>query len=291
MLRTGADGTTALSTITDGYDADDEDATQTLTGSPTTADTEADASLDVSGDDAKYFDITNEGVLSIDEDQVETDEDDTDFLPNFEDKSSYSITIVATSGVDTRLRRTSLDVTVHVIDAEDVGTVSLTAREPQVGRTVVATVSDPDGGVTLSRWTWATSNTITETQTCAGDATTFMDVTPDVSSGAYTPKAADADKCLRATATYMDNIPGDAAPTADTMDNDDDLATGANIDGIDVAKVSEEPVQISDPANTAPKFADQDLSVEGDQSDEASRSVAENMDDETVGNPVNGLGR
>ena len=44
-----------------------------------------------------------------------------------------------------------------MIDAEDGGTVSLTAREPQVGRTVVATVSDPDGGVTLTRWTWATS--------------------------------------------------------------------------------------------------------------------------------------
>ena len=62
---------------------------------------------------------------------------------------------------DTRLRRTKLDVTVHVIDAEDAGEVSLTAREPQVGRTVVATVSDPDGGVTLTRWTWATSDALT----------------------------------------------------------------------------------------------------------------------------------
>ena len=48
---------------------------------------------------------------------------------------------------------------------------------------------------------------------------------------------------------------------------------------------------MSDPANTAPKFADQDLTVEGDQSDETTRSVAENMEDETVGNPCECHGR
>ena len=81
---------------------------------------------------------------------------DESHTPDFETKSSYSITIVATSGADDRLLRGSVDVTVNVIDAEDGGSVSLTAREPQVGRTVVATVSDPDGGVALIMWTWAT---------------------------------------------------------------------------------------------------------------------------------------
>ena len=107
-----------------------------------------------------------------------------------------------------------MDVTVHVIDAEDGGTVSLTAREPQVGRTVVATVSDPDGGVTLTRWTWATQDATQgigdAPPTCPGTGT-WEDVAPDVTSGAYTPKSGDAGKCLRATATYTDNIPGDSA--------------------------------------------------------------------------------
>ena len=49
-------------------------------------------------------------------------------------------------------------MTVHVIDAEDPGTVSLTAREPQAGRTVVATLSDPDGGIILSTWKWESSD-------------------------------------------------------------------------------------------------------------------------------------
>ena len=46
-------------------------------------------------------------------------------------------------------------------------------------------------------------------------------------------------------------------------------------------------VQASNPANTAPKFPDQDLSTPGDQSDVAMRSVAENEDKGTrVGEPI-----
>ena len=46
-------------------------------------------------------------------------------------------------------------MTVHVIDAEDAGEVTLSQREPQEGQTVIATVSDPDGGVTVTEWEWA----------------------------------------------------------------------------------------------------------------------------------------
>ena len=78
----------------------------------------------------------------------------------------------------------------------------------------------------------------------------------------------------RATATYTDNIEGDG--------NDD--ADDGNMEMVSLA--SEKAVQISDPANTAPEFPDQDLATEGDQSDTASRSVEENMADETVGGPI-----
>ena len=47
---------------------------------------------------------------------------------NYENKNSYSIAIVATSGVGDDTRRSRLDVTVHVIDAEDTGSVSLNRR-------------------------------------------------------------------------------------------------------------------------------------------------------------------
>ena len=124
-LRVGATGGDPLSPT--AYDADDQDAD--------TNEAEGEATLTRSGADAKYFTITNEGQLAFVVDDQDTTEDES-HTPNFEKKSSYAITIVATSGEDDRLRRTKLDVTVHVIDAEDVGTVSLTAREPQVGRTV-----------------------------------------------------------------------------------------------------------------------------------------------------------
>ena len=92
-----------------------------------------------------------------------------------------------------------------------------------------------------------------------------------VTSGAYTPKVADNDRCLRATATYTDNIPGDAVNPDDTTDNDGDPTTRrSNMDGIAVFSwISEKPVQLSEPDNTAPEFQDQDLAADGDQSDEA----------------------
>ena len=271
-------GTTALSTT--AYNADDEDVDA---GNPA----EDGATLTLEGADAKYFEITDDGALTIVDNDTATEGVDESHTPNYETKSSYSITIVATSGAEDRLLRTKLGVTVNVVDAEDTGTVTLSQREPQAGSTVIATLSDPDGGVTVSRWTWALSDTaLTAGQTCAANPGTFETVEPDVSSAAYTPKVADENKCLRATATYKDNIPGDALPE-DQTDNDDDDTTPVNEDGIDVEAVSERPVQLSDPANAAPKFLDQDLTIEGDQSDEASRSVAENTEaGQPVGAPV-----
>ena len=284
-LRVGATGSMALADA--AYNADDEDATQTLTGSPTDAETEANAALTLSGADAKYFTVTNSGELALVADDPDTAAENDQYEPNYESKSSYSITVQAQSGEGARTLRTRLDVTVHVIDAEDPGIVSLTAREPQAGRTVVATISDPDGGIILSSWMWERSaNALTGNETCAGE-NDWEDVEPAVTSGAYTPKVADNDRCLQATATYIDNIPGDAPATdPDTTNNDDDTTTDANMDGIAVSAVSFKPVQLSEPDNTAPEFSDQDLTTVGDQSDEAMREVVENKANENVGGPI-----
>ena len=80
---------------------------------------------------------------------------------NFEDKSEYSITIVAQStdatpdNDDERgTKYTRLDVTVKVVNREDTGTVKLSALQSQVNIPVVATHSDEDGGVTDRSWQW-----------------------------------------------------------------------------------------------------------------------------------------
>ena len=81
---------------------------------------------------------------------------------DFEDKSSYSITVVATSvgegddgGADDRGKTYArVDVTIKVVDGEDPGEVTLSAREPQDGSSVLATLDDPDGGETAVEWQW-----------------------------------------------------------------------------------------------------------------------------------------
>ena len=248
------------------------------------------------GADAKRFTILG-GDLTFPDNLVADDDDEDDNVANFEKKSSYSITVVAQSGTGDRILRSRMDVTVNVVDAEDPGTVTLSQLEPQVGQTVIATLSDPDGGMRVSKWEWFLVNETGDPLACpttvSNDALTDANDIEGASSAAYTPKEGDvpggegAQKCLVARATYKDNIPGDAVP-ADTNDNDgDNDSEDVNDDGVWATGVSTKAIQASDPANTAPKFPDQDAATSGDQSDETSRSVAENKDAGTnVGTPV-----
>ena len=85
----------------------------------------------------------------------------TTHRPDFEYRSSYSITITARSGTGARRLSTSLDVTVEVVDTEDPGTVALSQRQPEVGIAIHATATDADGGVIVSRWVWERSAVVT----------------------------------------------------------------------------------------------------------------------------------
>ena len=199
--------------------------------------------------------------------------------PDFEEQSSYSITVVARSGAGHRRLSTTLDVTVDVVDTEDSGEVFLSQRQPQEDITVHATVGDPDGGERIRRWEWQRSDAIT----VDGDGASSAECRDDpgmpgigvvggwapidgATASSYTPTPADVGRCLRATAFYSDNI-GEA----------DEQSTG----------VSEAPAQGSKNANAAPEFVDQDLNSPGDQSDRTSRRVAENTKaGQSIGTPV-----
>ena len=215
------------------------------------------------GADRDSFSINNTGALTVADAHT----------PDYEEQSSYSITIVGRSGVGSRRLTTTLDVTINVVDAEDVGEVSLSQREPRVGRVVHATVSDPDGGVRVTGWEWERSEEITVdgegipsaacreapgTPAVSESGWTLID---GVSTTDYTSTLADVGRCLRATATYTDDIENPPG-------QDDDEAMG----------VSEAPVQINSPTNTAPEFVDQDLSATGEQTHRTSRRVAENTE-------------
>ena len=210
----------------------------------------------VSGADSGFFAFNNR-VLSF----------RAGHKPDYERKSSYSIAIVAHSGRGSRRLDATLSVTIDVIDAEDDGKVVLSQRQPQVGIDIHATVSDPDGNVTITSWVWERSDeTSGECRNYSGDSAVWNPI-PGALSAVYTPQPPDVGRCLRVVATYWDNI-GNAV---------EERATGV----LEVPARGRSP-NVTDPeseggfVNAAPVFPDQDFGTEGDQSDRTSRTVAEN---------------
>ena len=262
----------ALTTAVVAYQATDPDADDTTT----------EYTLEGAGSDGDSFtldDSTGALTWSL------TDDDDAVVNANFEGKSSYSLVVIASDGDDDRVMHTRLGVTVTVVDNEDAGTVDISAPEPQVGSAVIATLNEPDSGVTGLTWQWFRSADDDDTaaefaaliDTAANRETHLCDDDNAATTGdpcvigggtgpVYTPSADDATFYIYALASYTD----DQAATAN------DTASGKPT----------RVVQIADPANTAPKFPDQDLVTAGDQSDTAMRSVAENADGAEVGRPV-----
>ncbi len=108
--------------------------------------------------------------------------------PNFEAKSSYSVTVQVTDGSASASR----PVTVTVTNADDPGVVTLDRGRPKVGEHVTATLTDEDGGITGPTWSWSTESG------AAGQASS-------VQSYRYTVPASDVGKRLEASVSYTDN--------------------------------------------------------------------------------------
>ena len=252
------------------YNATDDD----------TADDVDDAELNyfLGGDDAGAFTISNEdatrGQLSLKK------------APNYETQKEYSVTIMAE---DDEFAVGSVKLVVTVTNAEDAGEVTLTVREPQVGKQALASLSDQDGTIRGQTWQWyRNAESTTDDAALAGATTDCEDATetlcpiPGATSPAYTPKATDEGEnkgLLAARVTYSD------ACVRGSVDLPCDGLEDTETDQVNSAfKVTERDVQIDDPANTAPKFGDQDPNTPGDQLI-AEREVPENMKT-TVGDAV-----
>ena len=250
------------------YAVTDEDGS--VTGPDTYDDTTY--TYSVTGADSKVIAFNSAGILSF----------MAGHKPDYEKQSSYSIAIVARSGEGPRRLTASLDVIVEVVDAEDTGSVLLSQRQPQLGIEIHATASDPDGGVTITKWVWERSAEIAVNDRgvpSVGCRDYPGEWTPIVgaSSAVYTPRAADVGRCLRARAVYMDNI-GDA----------DEQATGVlEVPARGRRSSDNAPGPESGFVNAAPAFPDQDFLTPGDQSDRTSRKVAENTKaGRNIGSPV-----
>ena len=150
---------------------------------------------DADGDTPVYA-LSGADVASFDID-VNTGQLMTMAALDYETQDTYTVTVEVrdnedASGVTDAALDDSIAVTIYVINVDEMGTVTLSATQPAAGAALMATLDDPDGGVTGATWQWASS---------ADGSTGWTDV---ATSDTYTPVAADAGNYLRATASYTD---------------------------------------------------------------------------------------
>ena len=87
-------------------------------------------------------------------------------------------------------------------------TMTLSVTTPVVGKSLTATLVDPDALVSGESWSWSSSTTITGTFTAITGAT----------SAIYTPVVQDVGSYLRATARYTDSSESDQSVSVDSTD-------------------------------------------------------------------------
>ena len=115
----------------------------------------------------------------------------SDATIDHETKPSYSVTITATDpygGTDT------VTLTINVTNVDEAGMVTLSRTTPTVGKSLTATLTDPDGGVTGTTWSWSSSATSTGNFTTVSGANTAT----------YTPTSGDVGRYLKAAVSYTD---------------------------------------------------------------------------------------
>ena len=177
----------------------------------------------VRGVDAADFEISSAGVLTFMESpdfenptdrglnlnpaEADTGDDDEfsepdEFAPG---DNNYQITVSATemrAGPDAPLpaKRTDIDLTVIVGNADDPGELTLQWLQPEVGTAITATLTDPDGVTSDHTWTWYTSK--------AADPVVgnpfHWNVVAGQTTESYTPAEADEDKYLWVRVEYTD---------------------------------------------------------------------------------------
>ena len=142
----------------------------------------ATVTLSLASGDTGAFNLASNGVLIF------------KTSPDYEQKSSYQVTVRAEAGIHTGNSATLKPVTVNIENVEEPGTVTLSAVQPQASTPLTATLEDGDEP-TGTTWQWYR----TSSRGSTGTAITNAD------SRFYTPDAADVGSYLRAVASYTDS--------------------------------------------------------------------------------------
>ena len=137
------------------------------------------------GDDAALFSIEGAELAFAAAPDFESPADaDTDNV--------YQVTVEAYDGTYMGTQ----DVTVTVTNEDEMGEVTLSPTEPEVGTELTASLADPDGGVSGETWQWAREDN-------GGGGYSNI---PNANSASYTPVEADLGQHLRVTVKYTDAI-------------------------------------------------------------------------------------
>ena len=165
----------------------------------------------------------------------------------------YNVTVEVTdSGGNTATRV----VTVTVDNIDEPGVVTQSNLQPEDGKTIAASLTDPDGIVSGPTWQWATSSGQLTDPIVDGHI-------DDATSSTYKPVAGDVGDWLWAIASYTDGHGQDK--------------TAMVVSGYDV--------RAADTLNELPMFPDQDDQTEERETDQT-RTVAE---DAAAGANVGGV--
>ena len=157
-------------------------------------------------------------------------------VPNYEAPADsgrnnvYNVTVVATDSDDGASEH---EVTVTVTNMDEDGTVTLSHIQPEVGTSIRASLTDPDGGVSGTTWEWFWCTTPVDGE-CPDTPTGRTKI--NTTSSAYTPIS--DGRYIQAQATYTDR------------------ATKAGEDKRTASKTSANAVQVEDATNEPPVLPD-----------------------------------
>ena len=235
-------------------------------------DDNSDAKWTLEGPDASKFALSGTSLTF----KGANDADDK-FRPNFDDPKDankdnvYEVTVVVPVAGSVKPGKKA--VKVKVTNAEDVGKLELSEREPQVGTAVSGKLTDEDGDIKGKTWQWyrggANTASISALEGADDCSATNVGTTDNAckiggaESSSYSTAAADGGLWLHLVVSYKDKIAPDA--------EDDLVARPARV------------VQAVPETNAAPKFGIQDRELDGD--DDAPESVARKVkeNDKAVG--------
>ena len=235
-------------TITPGQtevDHDENDSSGTVDYVPAVAtytatdpeDNDSDLTWSLSGIDGGKFAISDAGALTF------MTPPDYEAPVDSGRNNDYNVRVEVTdSGGNTATRV----VTVTVDNIDEPGVVTQSNLQPEDGKTIAASLTDPDGIVSGPTWQWAT--TLAQgTEPIISD-----DHIDDATSSTYKPVAGDVDDWLWAIASYTDGHGQDKTAMV----------------------VSGYEVRAADTLNELPMFPDQDDQTEERETDQT-RTVAE----------------